>query len=77
MTGSPNGHADAFTLEQTYAATRRHAAVARTLLPQAYTSDEFFAIERDRVFGQSWVAAGCAAQLREPGDALVTDVAGR
>src|SRR6185312_6231042 len=57
--------------------TRRHAAVARTLLPQAYTSDEFFAIERDRVFGQSWVAAGCAAQLREPGDALVTDVAGR
>ena len=77
MTGSPNGHADAFTREQTYAATRRHAAVARTLLPQAYTSDEFFAIERDRVFGQSWVAAGCAAQLREPGDALVTDVAGR
>ena len=77
MTDARNGHAHPFTREETYAATRRHAAVAQTLLPAAYTSDEFFAIERERVFGRSWVAAGCAAQLREPGDALVVDVAGR
>lgn len=67
----------AFTREETYAATRRPAPVAQTLLPEAYTSDEFFALERERVFGSSWVAAGCGAQLREPGDVLVTEVAGR
>jgi choline monooxygenase len=77
VTDSPNGGAEAFTREETYGPTRRHPAVAQTLLPQAYTSDEFFAIERERVFARSWVAAGCAAQLREPGDALVADVAGR
>jgi choline monooxygenase len=77
VTDPLNGHADAFTSEETYAATRRHAAVAQTLLPAAYTSDAFFAIERERVFGRSWVAAGCAAQLSDPGDALVVDVAGR
>jgi choline monooxygenase len=77
VTDSPDGRAHAFTQEQTYALTRRHAAVAQTLLREAYTSDAFFAIERERVFGRSWVAAGCAARLREPGDALVTDVAGR
>jgi choline monooxygenase len=77
VTDSLNGRADAFTREETYAQTRRRAAVAQTLLPEAYTSDAFFAIERERVFGRSWVAAGCSAQLREAGDALVTDVAGR
>jgi choline monooxygenase len=77
VTDSPAGHAHPFTQEETYAPTRRHPAAAQTLLPDAYTSDAFFAIERERVFARSWVAAGCAAQLREPGDALVTDVAGR
>jgi choline monooxygenase len=77
VTDSPNGGAEAFTREETYGPTRRHPAVAQTLLPQAYTSDEFFAIEREHVFARSWVAAGCAAQLREAGDALVADVAGR
>ena len=77
MTEPRDGHAHPFTREETYAPTRRHAAVAQTLLPDAYTSDEFFAIERERVFGRTWVTVGCAAQLREPGDALVADVAGR
>jgi phenylpropionate dioxygenase-like ring-hydroxylating dioxygenase large terminal subunit len=51
--------------------------VARTLLTAAYTSEEFFALERERVFGSTWVTAGCADQLREPGDVLATEVAGR
>jgi choline monooxygenase len=67
----------AFTHEETYAATRRPVALATTLVPDAYTSDEFFALERERVFGTSWVAVGCSAQLREPGDVLVAEVAGR
>jgi choline monooxygenase len=67
----------AFTHEETYAATRRPVALATTLVPDAYTSDEFFALERERVFGTSWVAVGCSAPLREPGDVLVAEVAGR
>jgi choline monooxygenase len=69
--------ADAFTREETYAATRRPVSQAETLLPEAYTSEAFFALERERVFGSSWVAVGCSARLREPGDVLVTEVAGR
>jgi choline monooxygenase len=68
---------DAFTREETYAATRRPVALAQTLLPAAYTSEAFFAVERERVFGAGWVAVGCAAALREPGDVLVAEVAGR
>jgi phenylpropionate dioxygenase-like ring-hydroxylating dioxygenase large terminal subunit len=69
--------AQAFTREETYAATRRPVSLAETLLPDAYTSDAFFALERERVFGSGWVAVGCSAAMREPGDVLVADVAGR
>jgi choline monooxygenase len=72
-----NRRAEAFTREETYAATRRPVSLAQTLIPDAYTSDEFFALERERVFGSTWVAVGCSAALREAGDVLVTDVAGR
>jgi choline monooxygenase len=69
--------ANRFVREETYASTRRPVELAQTLLPEAYTSEEFFAIERDRVFGSSWVAVGCSAQVREPGQVFVADVAGR
>ena len=69
--------ADAFTLEETYAATRRPVELAETLPPEVYSSERFFALERARVFASSWVAVGCTAQIREPGDVLVSDVAGR
>jgi choline monooxygenase len=72
-----NRRPEAFTREETYAATRRPVSLAETLLPEAYTSEEFFALERERVFGSTWVAVGCSAALREAGDVLVTDVAGR
>jgi choline monooxygenase len=74
---SVDARAEAFTREETYAATRRPVSLAETLLPEAYTSDAFFAIERERVFASSWVAVGCAAQLRRPGDVVVAEVAGR
>jgi choline monooxygenase len=69
--------AEALTREETYAAMRRPVSLAETLLPEAYTSEEFFALERERVFGSAWVAVGCSARLREPGDVLVAEVAGR
>jgi phenylpropionate dioxygenase-like ring-hydroxylating dioxygenase large terminal subunit len=68
---------NAFTREETYAATRRPVSLAETLLPEAYTSEEFFALEGERVFGSGWVAVGCSARLREAGDVLVAEVAGR
>ena len=74
---SVDARAEAFTREETYAPTRRPVSLAETLLPEAYTSDAFFAIERERVFASSWVAVGCSAQLRQPGDVLVAEVAGR
>jgi choline monooxygenase len=66
-----------FTREETYAATRRPVSLAETLLPDAYTSEAFFGLERERVFGTGWVAVGCSSALHEPGDVLVADVAGR
>jgi choline monooxygenase len=69
--------ADRFTREETYAPTRRPVALAQTLLPEAYTSDAFFALERQRVFGSTWVAVACSAELSEPGDVVVVEVAGR
>ncbi|HZE04261.1 MAG TPA: aromatic ring-hydroxylating dioxygenase subunit alpha, partial [Solirubrobacteraceae bacterium] len=43
----------------------------------AYSSQEFFALERERVFRSSWVAVGCSAQVRTPGQVLVAEVGGR
>src|SRR3954449_392324 len=74
---SVDAAAHSFTREETYAATRRPVSLAQTLLPEAYTSEAFFALERERVFASPWVAVGCSARLREAGDVLVAEVAGR
>jgi choline monooxygenase len=66
-----------FTREETYSRTRRPVAFAETIVPAAYTSEEFFAVERERVFASGWVAVGPSAQLRDPGELLIADVAGR
>ena len=66
-----------FAQEETYTRTRRPVALAETITPEAYTSDDFFALERERVFASGWVAVGPSAQLRDPGELLVADVAGR
>jgi choline monooxygenase len=66
-----------FTREETYKHTRLPVDLASTLLPEAYTSEEFFAIERERIFASSWIAVGCTSQLDEQGKTLVARVAGR
>lgn len=66
-----------FTREETYRRTRLPVDLASTLLPDAYTSRDFFDIERERVFATSWIAVGCASEIEAPGDVIVAEVAGR
>ncbi|MBV9281781.1 MAG: Rieske (2Fe-2S) protein, partial [Chloroflexi bacterium] len=66
-----------YICEDTYRQTRAPIDLAMTLIPEAYTCPAFYAIERERVFAASWIAVGCASQLRESGQALVVAVAGR
>jgi choline monooxygenase len=67
----------AFTREETYAATRLPVDLASTLIPDAYTSPEFFVLELDAVFGRSWVPVCVTDEVAEPGSYVVVDVAGR
>ena len=69
--------ADAFLLEDTYAKTRLPVDFASTLIPDAYVSPEFHALEQERVFAKSWVPVCVPDEVREPGQFLVVEVAGR
>ena len=51
--------------------------VVRGLPATAYTSDEFLALENERIFSRSWVLAGFAHELARPGDVVPVTVAGR
>lgn len=68
---------EAFTDEATYRETRLPVDLAATLIPDAYTSAEFFELERERVFAASWVAVGTTDQVESPGQVILADVAGR
>jgi choline monooxygenase len=69
--------ADAFTDPQTYAATRLPVNEASTLIPDAYTSEEFHALERELIFARAWVPVAVVDEVAEPGDFVVVEVAGR
>ncbi len=49
-------------------AIRAPIASARTLPARAFTSDDFFALERERVFHRHWAALCFAHTVAEPGD---------
>jgi choline monooxygenase len=68
---------DAFTDPATYAATRLPVDEATTLIPDAYTSEEFHALERECVFARSWVPVCVTDEVSGPGDFVVVQVAGR
>ena len=51
--------------------------VARGLPAAAYTSEDLFQLENDRIFSTSWVFAGLAHELARPGDVVPATVAGR
>jgi choline monooxygenase len=67
----------AFTREETYAATRLPVGLASTLIPDAYVSPEFHALEQDRVFARSWVPVCVTDEVAEPGGFVLAEVAGR
>ncbi len=68
---------EAFLREETYAKTRLPVDFAWTLIPDAYTSPEFYALEQQEVFAKSWVPVCVTDEVRDPGDFLVVEVAGR
>jgi glycine betaine catabolism A len=51
--------------------------IAPSTLPREYyTSDQIYAEEMERIFGEHWVCVGRDAQLSEPGEYLVQSVGG-
>ena len=68
---------ESFTQPDTYRQIRLPVDQASTLIPDAYTSDDFFALEQEKIFSNSWVTVGCLPQVSKQGDILVTEVAGR
>ena len=68
---------EALTREETYAATRLPVDLASSLIPDAYVSEEFRELERERVFARSWVPVCIAGEVAEPGSFVVVNLAGR
>ena len=66
-----------YTQPETYSLSRLPVDQASTLIPDAYTAADFFALEQEKIFATAWVAVGCLQQVQNPGDILVTEVAGR
>lgn len=66
-----------FTEEGTYRHTRLPVELASTLIPDAYCSPEFFALEREKVFATGWVAVGFVGDVDRHGACVVVEVAGR
>ncbi len=58
------------------AAVRRPIAEARGLPSVAYTGQEFFELEQQRLFARTWTCVGFAHEVPEPGDARPVMVAG-
>jgi choline monooxygenase len=66
-----------YTREETYRHTRAPVDLAVTLIPDAYSSREFFELEREKVFASCWIVVGFTSQLRKTGQTIVAEVAGR
>lgn len=66
-----------FTQESTYRHTRLPVDLASTLIPDAYTSPDFFRLEQEKVLATGWVAVGFSADVEGPGTCLVVELAGR
>lgn len=63
--------------ESTYANTRLPTEQAKSIDPSAYTSDEFFELEKKQVFQRNWVVAGPADRVRDTGDIMIAEVGGQ
>ena len=68
---------DAFRQPETYASTRLPVDLATSLVPDAYTSPDFLALERKTLFYRNWVPVCIADEVAAPGDIRVFEVAGQ
>ncbi len=59
------------------AAFRQNGGVPRGLPAQAYTSEDFWLRECERLFPETWVFAGFAHELAKSGDVIPVKVAGQ
>lgn len=66
-----------YTAPETYGRLRRGVEQAVTLIPDAYRCPDFFRVEQERVWSNSWVVVGYASEIPNPGDVLVGEVAGQ
>src|SRR5207247_2026224 len=64
------------TMTSFFKSTEMYRQGARTLPGRYYTSPEIFAEEVERIFIRRWVCVGRAAELPDPGDYFLADVAG-
>ncbi|MEM7802507.1 MAG: Rieske (2Fe-2S) protein, partial [Chloroflexota bacterium] len=63
--------------EETYKYTRAGVESALTIIPEAYTCENFYRIEQEQVFANSWVLVGVTDLVKKTGDVFVADVAGQ
>ena len=61
---------------ETLAGLERPTGSARGLPARLYVDPAFFRLETERLFARTWMCAGYAHEIPEPGDALPTLVAG-
>ena len=66
-----------YLCKEIYAGTRAPVEEATTLIPDAYTDAEFFALEQKQIFARNWVVAGPASRCRAPGDFMTAEVGGQ
>lgn len=57
-------------------ASTNDVAIASTLPPVLYTSEEVLAFERDAVFAKEWLCVGRADRITEPGDWFTVTIVG-
>ncbi len=65
-----------FLKEETYKHTRAAVEHALTIIPEAYTSEEFHALEQKQIFQNSWVPCAVLPEVKKPGDVKVVEVGG-
>lgn len=59
------------------ASVARPFADARAMPKSVYTSESFVQIELEEIFAKDWVCVGRADMLKEPGDYVTAEIAGR
>ena len=63
--------------KKTYKQTRLPTEKAVSLIPDAYTEEEFFELEKEQIFRRYWVCAGVVSSVQNAGDLMVAEIGGQ